>query len=393
MATVLEAGRATPARASRQNIALLVLAHMANDAYHGFLSPLMPLLAQKLQLSLSLVGLLSSAHGLTADMGQLLFGYFADRLRKGWLLALGPLCGALLAFMFYMPSFWALFGLLLIGGVGSACFHPVASVLANQSAGNRKGLGVSLYISGGRLGMAVGAALATFLVTRLGPDGVMFGVAPGLVFGALLLFLAPPFRSGGTPAHPNLRETLRSLRVVFRPLARLWVVNFCRTSVTMTVNAFVPLFIVSAGGTVAQGGRTVTLHLLAATAGGIYGGHLSDRLGRRFLTVMSLCLGTPLIVLGFLLPDPYRTAVFMAAGASFYASMGVSVTYAQEIAPAHAALVSSFMLGVMWFAAGGSMVAVGALADAFSLAATLPVYCAAVGGTGLALSFGLPKFK
>jgi len=36
---------------------------------------------------------------------------------------------------------------------------------------------------------------------------------------------------------------------------------------------------------------------------------------------------------------------------------------------------------------------VGVLADAFGLAGTLPVYCAVVGGTGLALSFGLPKFK
>jgi FSR family fosmidomycin resistance protein-like MFS transporter len=366
---------------------------MANDAYHGFLSPLMPLLAQRLELSLSMVGLLASAHGITADMGQLLFGYFADRLRKGWLMALGPLLGALLAFMFFMPNFGALFGLLLLAGVGSACFHPVASVLANQSAGNRRGLGVSLYISGGRMGMAAGAATATFLVTRFGPDGVAYGAIPGLFFGLLLLFLAPPFSGEGAHTHPNLRETLKSLKVVFRPLFRLWVVNLCRTSVTMTVNAFVPLFIVSTGGTVAQGGRTVTLHLLAATAGGIFGGHLSDRLGRRFVTVLSLFLGTPLFVLGFLLPDPYRTLLFMAAGASFYASMGVSVTYAQEIAPAHAALVSSFMLGVMWFVASGSMVVVGALSDAFGLAATLPLYCAAVGGLGLALSFGLPKFR
>ncbi|MEK6710333.1 MAG: MFS transporter [Nitrospinota bacterium] len=393
MATVLEAGAAKPARANRRHIALLVLAHMSNDAYHGFLSPLMPLLARKLELSLSMVGLLSSAHGITADMGQLLFGYFADRLRKGWLMALGPLCGALLAFMFFAPNFWALFGLLLVGGVGSACFHPVATVLANQSAGDRKGLGVSLYISGGRLGMAAGAALATFLATRFGPEGVIFGVIPGLVFGTLLLFLAPPFRGAGGLAHQDLGATLKSLRVVFRPLFRLWVVNLCRTSVTMTVNAFVPLYVVKTGGTVAQGGRTVTFFLLAATVGGIYGGHLSDRLGRRWVTIASLVVGTPLIVLGFLLPDPYRTAALMAAGAAFYAQMGVSVTYAQEIAPAHAALVSSFMLGVMWFAASGSMVVVGALADAFGLAATLPVYCAVVGGVGLALSFGLPRFR
>lgn len=393
MATVLEAGPAAPARAHRRNISLLVFAHMANDAYHGFLSPLMPLLAQKLQLSLSMVGLLSSAHGITADMGQLLFGYFADRLRKGWLMALGPLLGALLALMFFMPNFWALFGLLLIGGVGSACFHPVASVLASESAGRRRGLGVSLYISGGRLGTAAGAATATFLVTRYGPEGVIYGAVPGLVFGLFLLFFSPPFRGSASLAHPSLAETFKSLRLVFRPLARLWIVSLCRTSVTMTVNAFVPLFIVSTGGTVAQGGRTVTLHLLAATVGGIFGGHLSDRMGRRFVTIASIMLGTPLIVLAFFLPDPLRTLAFMGAGAAFYGSMGVSVTYAQEIAPAHAALVSSFMLGAMWFVASGSMVAVGALSDAFGLAAALPVYCAAVGGIGTILSFGLPRFK
>ncbi len=392
MTTAASAG-ATPARLYKRRLSLLVVAHVANDAYFGFLPPLLPLLVERLDLPLSLVGLLATTLSVTGAMGQPVFGYFADRLRQGWLLALGPLGGAFMAFMVYMPGFWTLFLLLLVAGAGSACFHPVASVIASQSSGPRKGLGMSVYIAGGRLGMALGAGMATLIVTRWGIEGVPYAALFGLVVGVPLLFAAPPFGGSASAAPMGFRTTLRSLRAVFRPLLLLWVVNLARTAVTMAVHTFIPLYIVAGGGTVGAGGWAVSLFLLAAAAGGVYGGHLSDRFGRRGVTIGALLLGTPTLAVAFMVGEPLRTLFLMASGAAYYSQMGVSVTYAQEIAPAHAALVSGFMLGVMWFVASVSMIGVGALADLVGLATALPVFCLSVGGAGLLLSFGLPRLK
>ncbi len=383
---------AVPERLKKRRISLLIVAHVANDSYFGFLPPLLPLIVERLDLPLSLAGLLATTLSITGAVGQPLFGYFADRIKKGWLLALGPLGGALLAFMLYMPNFWILMLLMLIAGSGSACFHPVASVIAGQSAGARKGFGMSLYIAGGRLGVGLGSGMATFIVTRWGIDAIPYASLVGIVVGLPLFFISPPIRDVGRTTEPqSFMRTIQMLRLVFRPLFLLWLVNLCRTTVTMTVQVFLPIYIIAKGGSLAAGGTAITLFLVAAAVGGIYGGYLSDIFGRRIVTIMAICVGTPALGLVFLFDEPWRTIFVMLSGAAFYAQMGVSVTYAQEIAPEHAALVSSFMLGVVWFVASIGMIAVGGLADYIGVETALPLVCMAFGVVGSFISLGLPK--
>ena len=386
------AAGAAPERLKKRRISLLIVSHVANDSYFGFLPPLLPLIVQRMDLPLSLAGLLATTLSVTGAVGQPLFGYFADRLRKGWLLALGPLGGALLAFMLYMPNFWLLMLLMLVAGSGSACYHPVASVIAGQSSGARKGFGMSLYVAGGRLGVGLVAGMATFIVARWGIDAIPYASLVGILVGAPLLFVSPPVRGadgGGAPQ--GFARTMRTLGFVFRPLFLLWLVNLCRTTVTMTVQVFLPIYVIAKGGSLAAGGTAITLFLFAAAAGGIYGGHLSDVFGRRVVTIAAICLGTPALGMAFLFDDPWRTLFVTLSGAAFYAQMGVSVTYAQEIAPRHAALVSSFMLGVVWFAASVGMIAVGGLADHIGVERALPAVCMAFGAAGSLLSLRLPR--
>ena len=382
---------AAPERLKKRRISLLIVAHVANDSYFGFLPPLLPLIVERMDLPLSLAGLLATTLSITGAVGQPLFGYFADRIKKGWLLALGPLGGALLAFMLYMPNFWMLMLLMLVAGSGSACFHPVASVIAGQSAGARKGFGMSLYVAGGRLGVGLGSGMATFIVTKWGIDAIPYASLVGIIIGIPLFFVSPPIRDVGGGSSQSFMQTMRMLRLVFRPLFLLWVVNLCRTTVTMTVQVFLPIYIIAKGGSLAAGGVAITLFLVAATVGGIYGGHLSDIFGRRIVTIMAICVGTPALGMAFLFDEPLRTIFVMLSGAAFYSQMGVSVTYAQEIAPGHAGLVSSFMLGVVWFVASIGMIAVGGLADYIGVEQALPIVCMAFGVVGSFLSLGLPK--
>ncbi len=383
---------AVPERLKKRRISLLIVAHVANDSYFGFLPPLLPLIVERLDLPLSLAGLLATTLSVTGAVGQPVFGYFADRFKKGWFLALGPLGGALLAFMLYMPNFWLLMLLMLIAGSGSACFHPVASVIAGQSAGARKGFGMSLYIAGGRLGVGLGSGMATFIVTKWGIDTMPYASLVGIIIGVPLFFISPPIQDTGKSSKPqSFMQTIQMLRLVFRPLFLLWLVNLCRTTVTMTVQVFLPIYIIAKGGSLAAGGTAITLFLVAAAMGGIYGGHLSDIFGRRIVTIMAICMGTPALGLVFLFDEPWRTIFVMLSGAAFYAQMGVSVTYAQEIAPEHAALVSSFMLGVVWFVASIGMIAVGGLADYIGVETALPLVCMAFGIVGSFISFGLPR--
>ncbi|MEE9240323.1 MAG: MFS transporter [bacterium] len=380
-------------RVQKGKLSSLVFAHIANDSYFGFLPPILPLLVVQMDLTNSLAALLASTFALTGAVGQPLFGYFSDRVGKGWLIALGPIGGAFMTLLVYMPNYPALLVLLLFSGMGSACFHPVASVIATQISGDRKGLGVSIYVAGGRLGVGLGAAAATLIVTNWGLQAIPVAGLIGFLAGVPFFFITPSIESAGGAAVMNFRETLRSLKTVGRPLIIMWLVNLCRTTVTMMVGTFMPLYVVRGGGSVGAGGRAVTLFLLAAAVGGIYGGYLSDRIGRRTVMIGGLLIGTPVLGASFLTEGLAQTALLMAAGAVLYAPMGVSVTYAQEVAPEHKALVSSFMLGVVWFFGSIFSIGVGALGDQIGLLTALPAACVVVGGLGMVLAFGLPRIR
>ncbi|MBT3821841.1 MAG: MFS transporter [Nitrospinaceae bacterium] len=378
-------------RVQKRNLVSLIIAHIGNDSFFGFLPPLLPLLVVKMDMTLSMAGLLASAFAFTGAVGQPLFGYFADRYRKSWLIALGPIGGAFMTLLIYMPNYWSILLLFLFAGSGSACFHPVASVIAAQISGKRKGLGVSLYVSGGRIGMGLGAAFSTFLVTNWGLESIPIAGLMGLALGLPYFFIAPEITSPSTRVPMNFMDTMGSLAGLYRPLIVMWLVNVCRTTVTMLVGTYMPLYVVTAGGSTGAGGRSITLFLFAAAMGGIYGGHLSDRIGRRTVMIVATLLGTPVLGVTFLMPAPLDTIFLMLSGAILYSSMGVSVAYAQEVAPENRALVSSLMLGVVWFV--GSMIAigVGALGDIWGILTVLPITIVVFGGLGAVISFWLPK--
>ena len=96
----------------RKKLSFLVIAHIANDSCFGFLSPIIPILKEMLNIPLSLVGFLGPTLAATGALGQPIFGMIADRFQKNWLLALGPVLGGLIAFATTVNSIPMLFLLL-----------------------------------------------------------------------------------------------------------------------------------------------------------------------------------------------------------------------------------------------------------------------------------------
>jgi FSR family fosmidomycin resistance protein-like MFS transporter len=298
---------------------------------------------------------------------------------------------ALTGFLIFAPNFAAMYLLLLVAGVGSACFHPIAVSMANRVSGTQKGFGVSLFLAGGRLGVAAGAGMATFILARWGLDAIPLASVFGLGLGISLLFIAPRIKSAGASPPADLVRTLEALREVVRSMSMLWGINACRTASTVSVLTFIPIYIVSEGGSVVTGGRMVTFFLLAAALGGILGGYVSDRIGRRRVLIIGFATGLSSLTLVFLLPDPARTAFLMLAGAGLYTPLAVAVTYAQELLPGSAAFASSLILGVTWFMGSLGVVLVGVLADAVGIHIALPLGSLAYVVLGLVLSVILPE--
>src|SRR5437660_11939351 len=88
---------------------LLAAGHFTIDAYSSFFLPLLPLLAQRLGLNYAMVGGLTAMASVSSSFLQPAFGVLADRMRRPWFVALGPLiAAAFMASVGLAPTYGAL---------------------------------------------------------------------------------------------------------------------------------------------------------------------------------------------------------------------------------------------------------------------------------------------
>src|SRR5512136_869954 len=104
--------------------ALVIAAgHLTHDIFTSFLAPLLPLIIQKLGLSLTLAGSLASFQQLPGLINPLL-GMIADRGSLRWLAILAPTVTAVsMSLIGLAPSYTALVILLLVTGISTAFWH------------------------------------------------------------------------------------------------------------------------------------------------------------------------------------------------------------------------------------------------------------------------------
>ena len=138
-----------PKRFQTGQILVLSICHFIHDTYSSFLAPLLPLLIEKLSLSLTQAGFLSTVMQLPALINPLL-GSLADRTSVRYFIILAPAMTAIpMSLLGLAPTYSVLLILLFVAGISVAVFHVPAPVMVSRLSGNRKGKGMSFFMTGG----------------------------------------------------------------------------------------------------------------------------------------------------------------------------------------------------------------------------------------------------
>ena len=103
----------------------------------------------------------------------------------------------------FAPSYWALLGLLLVGGLGGAAFHPPgASYAVRLTAGKGGGARYSIFSFGGAAGYSVGPLVAVGLVAWGGMERLWVAMLPALLLAPFFFFGLPSGRAEARNAAP-----------------------------------------------------------------------------------------------------------------------------------------------------------------------------------------------
>lgn len=349
----------------------LSLAHGLNDGYGAFLSALMPLLIERLGISLTLAGLLTSVRASIASFGQWPLGLAADRFGPRMFALLGPaLTVTAMCLLGAVPSYAGVAALLVLAGLGTAAFHPAGASLVPEGGG--RGLRMAFFSAGGTLGVALGPLLVTQVVSRFGLSALPFLLFPAALFLALLGLTLPrgsafPRSRRNFARHPHKTSVLR-----------LWGMGMFRDVVGTSVSGFLAVVWTQRGMPLTLAGFSLAIYALAGALGDLVGGRLSDRYGRKNVLVGAIVLAIPALYLFLLTKGPLSLVFLALFGCASAASVPVSVVYGQELMPESRGLVSGLLLGLAWGVGSLLVTAVGALADHIGLEPAL-------GFVGLAL--------
>jgi MFS transporter, FSR family, fosmidomycin resistance protein len=362
--------------------------HIVVDAYTNIYAPLLPLLIPHLGLSLATAGTLAMCFQLANSVSQLGFGALADRWRPRVLVIAGPLVAVVMLSMVGLPATpLMLGGVLVLGGLGGAAFHPPAAALVYKLADHRhKGTAMSAHLSGGSIGFAFAPILFAPFIASMGLRWSPLIMVPGLLALSWTLRQVPPMEL----PHKHERSTWATLRPAAVPLSLLYFTIVLRTATTYGFMTFTPTLLTRQGFTIAEASAAVSLYLFASGIGGFLGGPIADRVGPRRVIVWTMIASVPFMALAPHLHPIGFTAMLAIGGLLLQSTLPISVTFAQTFVRGGAATVSSLMMGFAWGMGSLTVPLVGMGADRFGIQPTLAVV-AFIPWLGAALAWQLPE--
>lgn len=366
---------------ARKQFYFLTLSHTVLDSYATLLSHLQPLLLTKLASSAatrnSLAGNFISIYSFFSSLGQILFGWLSDRVRTVHFLTFGVGLTAIgLSLLWVAPSPSVVYLLLAIGGLGVASFHPQATTYAGALAADGRGMGTSIFLTGGNIGRALGPLVLMFIPYRFGLDYLVWEMIPGVILAlfvpkilkfekSLDLTVTTPGRINEEPRPQEPFWTIASPHLL--PLIVLFIIAAFRTVTAVGLENFLSIYLDDQNYSDQMRSLVIALFIFAGSMGIMSSGWLMSRVNTFVLLLVSL-LGAPPLLYASLHSGGLSFLVFLFLGnVILSSSITINIILAQMILRGHENIASSFMMGAAWGVGGLLNKVVGVWADQYGL--------------------------
>ncbi len=374
-----------------RNRALLAatLGHFSVDLYSGMLPLILLVLTDRLGLSYAQIGLASMVFSLTSSISQPFSGWLGDKRGSRPMAVLGVAAIAMtVGTMRFVDQYAMLLVLAMIAGLGSAAFHPQGAMLAAQTPREQRGSAASIFMLGGNGGYAFGPIFGTAAFALAGNNlPQMLGLL-GLGQAALVYWaLAAQHRDRADK--PRAMSTGVTSRAAVSVIIILGLVIFLRSWVQSSVSTYIPQVYRAQGFSITDAGNILFSILLPLAIGGLIGGTLSDRIGRRWVLIVSTGLIGP--ALWGLLHSTGVASYILGPllGVAIGASLPVTLVMAQSLIPSGLGLMSGVVLGFTFIAGAIGVGVSGIFADQLGLLQTMSIN-AVLPGFAAELAFFLP---
>jgi FSR family fosmidomycin resistance protein-like MFS transporter len=374
-------------------LAALSATHFVNDMMQSLLLSIYPMLKGELTLSFVQLGLISLTYQLTASVLQPLVGSYTDRRPQPFALCAGMGFTTLGLLTLALAKTYAL---ILVAaaliGMGSSIFHPESSRLARRASGGRHGLAQSIFQIGGNSGSAMGPLLAALIIAPAGRPSIgwfalLSITAIGLMWRVALWTRSQQRLPSVAAAQPHLQAASPPARTVMLSMLILLILMFSKYVYLQSLSSFYTFYLIER---FAVSTRTAQLmlfvFLFASAAGTLFGGLVSDRIGRKQVIWISILGVAPFTLLlphvGLLMTGVLTFLIGLILASAF----GAIVVYAQELLPNRVGMVSGLFFGLAFGLGAIAAAVLGGFADRYGIE-TIYRVCAFLPLLGMVTAF------
>lgn len=305
-------------------------------------------------LDLGIAGIMAAIAAFIGEGAQVFFGNLSDRGYRNRLILIGIFLASANAFLAFTESYALLLGLFMMTCIGSGAFHPTAVSLIGSLTSNQKGLYISIFSSGGALGMALSQMIFKETHTYFNGNTILL-VIPSVLIVLLLIacgYFKKTAQEGGKSEHVPFN--LKMFQDYFKDTAlrRLYIAQVCNQTIFWGTIFLLPDVLVTRGyePSIAYGGGHFAF-IIGSAFMMIPSGYLADRFSPRKVIIVCSLLGMVFFYLLLFIPflSPFYLIPLLAISGSFLGVVQpVAVALGNDLGKKNPGMVSAFTMGLVW---------------------------------------------
>jgi len=350
------------------------VAHFVHDVYTSFLAPILPLLIDKLDISLKMAGMLSVVRGIPSLLNPF-FGLIADKVCIKYFIIIAPSISAItMSLLGVAPNYITLLLLLFITGIGSSLFHVPGPVMVKQVSGNKRGLGMSFFMLGGELSRSAGPIIILSAVSAWGLEKSYRLIPIGIGISILLYFATKNIKIEDHKKRSKDDQNIKSSFLQFLPTLRTIIgINFFRALIKSSLTLYLTTYLTHIGTSLFNAGIALSVFQFAGAVGTFLSGHFSDKIGRKYMLLI-LSIAVPPLAFCFLHFQGLIKIFFLVLlGLFVFGSTPVFLALVHDTKSNRPSFINGLYMGSNFVISSIAVMIIGALGDYVGLDKTFHI--------------------
>ena len=346
--------------------------HFIHDIYTSFLSPILPLLIERLQINYTLAALLTVAQRFPS-LFNAPAGLLADKMSFRYAVIAAPtVSGILMSTLGIAPNYIVLLMMLFGVGISAVIFHIPTPVMIKKAVPEKIGFGMSMYMLGGELARTLGPLIILAAISLWGFENTYKLIPLSVGTSIILWFKLKDFsihrKKEKHEEIVSVKSVLTKYKSFFLMITGFMLfISFMKASLSV----FLPTFITETGNSLWAGGINLAIYQFAGAIGTFASGTISDKIGRRTILLIA-GFSNPILMLIFVY---FQNTIFsyfllILLGLTLVSSGSVLLALVQDIPSERPAFMNGIYMTINFFVGSLGAVLIGFIGDNMGLEKT-----------------------